>query len=84
MEVLMDEAQKVELEKVVKDLLNAENKPNKFLELLFCRRFLSVLAIVGAVVAKHYGLQINDTELLSLAAAVGSLVLGHSLRKPNA
>ena len=82
-ELPVDNTQKVELTALVEELLASKDKPNKFLELLFCRRFLSVVAVVGAVVAKHYGLAVSDTELLSVAAAVGGLVLSHGLRAPS-
>ena len=79
----MTETEKTELALVVEDLLAAKNKPSKLLELFTCRRTLSVIAVVLAVVAKHYGLNISDTDLLTVGASVGGLVLSHGLRAPG-
>ena len=81
--LLMDETQKAELTKVVQELLAAKDRPNKFIELIFCRRFLSVVAVIAVVVAKHYGFPITEEELLTVGGTIGALVLGHSYRKPN-
>lgn len=79
----MDETQKAELRKAVEELLAAKNQPNKFMELLFCRRALVALAVVAVVVAKHYGLEISETELITLGTSACALILGHSVRKPS-
>ena len=75
--------EKEEVTQLVNELLESKDKPNKFFELLTCRRTLSVLGVILVVVAKHYGVSISDDEMLSVAGVVSSLVLGHSLRKPN-
>lgn len=67
----------------VEELLAATNTPNKFLELLTCRRTLSVVAVILAAVAKHYGVNISNDELLTVGGVVSALVIGHSLRAPS-
>lgn len=72
-----------EIAQTVLEVLEAQNKGNKFLELLICRRTLSIAAVIIMVVAKHFGLNIDDQELLTVGIGVTGLVLSHGIRKPS-
>lgn len=63
------------------DLEALLNKPSKFMDMLGSKRFYAVLAALLVLVARKYGLEISETELLALMATLASFVLGDSIKR---
>jgi hypothetical protein len=55
--------------------------PSKFGALLGSRRFYALLAAFAVVLSKKFGLELNETEVLSLVTALATFILGDSYRK---
>lgn len=54
---------------------------SKVMSLIKSRRFHTAVIGVVVVVSSHYGLELNQTELLSVSAIISSWIFGDSIRE---
>jgi hypothetical protein len=70
-----------EVVKITRADLEALVTPSKFGALLGSRRFYALIAAFAVVFSKQFGLELNETEVLSLITALATFILGDSYRK---